>query len=125
MQGKLYGTVPGAYSQFENDMIRRSTISAVLSLVLVLLAAPVAGQTPEALAYEYAVKAYDDTAYELAEKDFAQFLQTYPKSPRVPDAILYRARAALRRQQAKAAIDILTTNATRAGTLADQYRYSL
>jgi TolA-binding protein len=82
-------------------------------------------QTPETRAYEAAVRAFEDGVFDLAEKDFAAFIQTYPASPRLPEAILYRARAALRQQQVKLASDLLTTNATRAGPLADQFQYWL
>ncbi|MCI0745128.1 MAG: outer membrane protein assembly factor BamD [Verrucomicrobia subdivision 3 bacterium] len=80
-------------------------------------------QTPESRVYDAALHAYEDGIFDLAEREFAAFVQTYPNSPRVPEAILYRARAALRQQHAKVALDILSTNAHRAGDFADQYRY--
>jgi TolA-binding protein len=82
-------------------------------------------QTPETRAFEAAARAFEDGVFDLAEKEFAAFIQTFPASPRVTEAILYRARAALRQQQARAATDLLTTNAARAGALADQYQYWL
>jgi TolA-binding protein len=86
---------------------------------------PAHGQNADARTYTAGVSAFDDGAYELAEKYFAEFLQTYTNSARVPEAILYRARAALHQQQSKVAIDLLTTNTARAGPLTDQYRYWL
>jgi TolA-binding protein len=83
------------------------------------------GQTPETRAYEAAVRAFEDGVFDLAEKDFAAFIQTYATSPRIAEAILYRARAALRQQQTKAATDLLTTNSAYAGPLADQFQYWL
>jgi TolA-binding protein len=81
-------------------------------------------QTPETQAYEAAVRAFEE-APELADKYFREFLQTYPNSSRVGQAILYRARTALLHRDTKAAINLLTTNAPRAGQLEDQYRYWL
>lgn len=82
-------------------------------------------QTPETRAYEAVVRAFEDGVFDLAEKDFAAFIETYPNSPRIAEATLYRARAALRQQQIKTATDLLTTNAARAGPLADQYQFWL
>lgn len=103
-------------------MIRR----VAFALMWVLCTAGVAcAQTPETRAYEAAVRAFEDRALELADKYFTEFLQAYPNSQRAPEAILYRARAALMKRQMQAATDLLTTNASRAGPLQDQYRYWL
>jgi len=96
-----------------------------LAALLCLFCGGAFAQTPETQAYEAAVRAFDDNALELADKSFREFLQAHPNSPRVPQAILYRARAALRQRDTKAAINLLTTNAPRAGQLEDQYRYWL
>jgi len=82
-------------------------------------------QTPETRAYDAAVRAFQDRIPELADKYFREFIQTYPNSPRVPEAILYRARAALLRRDIETATGLLTTNAARATQLQDQYRYWL
>jgi TolA-binding protein len=103
-----------------------NTIRHSLVFAAALLCAHFAGaQTPETRAFDAAARAFEDGVFDLAEKEFAAFIQTFPASPRVSEAILYRARAALRQQQTRAATDLLTTNATRAAALADQYQYWL
>jgi len=104
----------------------RSSILVCLAILLSVGGAQFArGQTADARTYAAGVSAFDDGAFELAEKYFAEFVQNFTNSARVPEAILYRARAALRQQQIKAATALLTTNAARAGPLADQYQYWL
>ena len=104
----------------------RPFILFCLSILLSVGGARLAcGQTADARTYAAGVSAFDDGAFELAEKYFAEFIQNFTNSARVPEAILYRARAALRQQQIKAATALLTTNAARAGALADQYQYWL
>lgn len=121
MQGKLYGTVSESYAQPRVNMMRH-----ILALAAALtLSNFAAAQTPETRAYEAAVRAFEDGVFDLAEKDFAGFIQSYPSSLRIPEAVLYRARSALRQQQTKVATDLLNTNAARAGQLADQYQYWL
>lgn len=96
-------------------------------LLIVFLTHASSAQTPETRAFDAALKAFQVGALEmeLAEKYFREFLQTYPNSPRVPEAILYRARAALHRGDTQTATSLLTTNAPRAGQFQDQYRYWL
>src|SRR5881296_2674604 len=107
-------------------MTRSGILTLVAACGLLLLAAQAAhAQTAEARTYAAGVSAFDDGAFELAEKYFAEFLQSYANSARIPEAILYRARAALRQQQNKVAADLLTTNLSRAGQLADRYQYWL
>ncbi len=62
---------------------------------------------------------------DLAENDFATFLQKYPNSIHVPEVILHQAQARLSSGQAAGAIDLLATNQNRASTLAPQYLYWL
>jgi TolA-binding protein len=101
-------------------------LSCLVALaVACFLPSPAQAQTPEARAYEAAVRAFEDGVFALAEKDFAAFIQTYPASPRLSEAVLYRARAALRQQQTRAAVEMLSTNVSRAGPLADQYQFWL
>jgi len=97
----------------------------LIFIFVILLTHTASAQTPETRAYEAAVRAFQDRALELADKYFREFLQAYPNSPRVPEAILYRARAALLRRDIEAATALLTTNAARATQLQDQYRYWL
>src|SRR4051812_34471706 len=77
----------------------------------------------ELRAFNAAVAEFEDGSFVLAEKELADFIRTFPESARRPEAILYQAQAALKLQKFKAAAGLLSTNATAAGPLADQYRY--
>ena len=63
--------------------------------------------------------------FERAEREFRQFVATYPNSPLLPEAILLQARSALQQTNLSAAIALLSANVAKAGQLADQYRYRL
>ena len=93
--------------------------------LVIFLTHTASAQTPERRAYDAALNAFRDRIPELADKYFREFIQAYPNSPLVPEAILYRARAALLRHDIEAATGLLTTNAARATQLQDQYRYWL
>src|SRR5262245_53701444 len=58
-----------------------------------------------------------------AETNFSRFVQKYPDSPLVPTAILYQAQARYFLRQYSGAIDLLSANQSRAGSLTDQYLY--
>src|SRR5438477_2626460 len=79
----------------------------------------------ELRAFKAAVDEFDDASYALAEKEFADFIRTFPESGHIPEAILYEARAALEQKKFKIVVGLLSTNAALAGALADHYRYSL
>jgi len=109
-----------------SDNCKKWFVAAVA--VLFLLAWPRAARAQsasESRAYNAAVQEFLDGIYVLAEKDLADFIRTFPESPRVPEAILYQARAALKQTKFKLAVDLLRTNAVLAGPLVDQYRYRL
>src|SRR5262245_25404106 len=93
-----------------------------LCLSLNLLAA----ESPEeAKAFNAAVLFYKTEFYEQAEGSLADFVQKFPNSERVPEALLLRAQALLKLKNYNAAIDVLAGNRERAGPLADQYQLSL
>jgi TolA-binding protein len=95
-------------------------------LCLGLLPRALAAQdTAETRTFNAAVRDFDDGFFERAEREFTEFLQSFPNSPQAPEAILYQARAALRQQKQPEAIGLLTTNLSRAGALADKFRYWL
>ena len=64
---------------------------------------------------------------ELSEKDFANFVHNYPNSVRVPEAILYEARAMLSAGKVTNAVQLLTSNlaTNRTDKLAPEYLYWL
>ncbi len=84
-----------------------------------------AQESAESRAFKAATNAFHDGIYERAEREFAEYAQKFPDSPRLPEAILFQARAAIKQQKAKSAVDLLTAALPKAGGLADQYRYWL
>jgi TolA-binding protein len=94
-------------------------------LALVFSAGPVlAAPSPEDRAFAVAMDEFH-TSPGLSEKKFADFVQKYPSSVRVPEAILYQAQARLLSGEAAGAMDLLATNQNRADKLAPQYLYWL
>jgi len=76
-------------------------------------------------AYAAAAAAFQDGMYGRAETTFAQFVEKYPKSERVGEAILLQAQAELKLGDFTNAIARLTdpANLAKAGSLADEYCY--
>src|SRR5688572_17892810 len=93
---------------------------------LLLIALPASTQpTPESRAFDSAIRSFQLGTYDRAQNELGGFIARFPASPKVSEALLLQAQCALRLKQLSAAQDILTTNAARAGDLADQYRYWL
>ena len=89
-------------------------------------AAPLPGQdAAEVRMFSAAMRRFNDGLYEQAENEFAQFLQKFPETAQVADAVLYQARAALKQQKIAAAAALLAAQLPKAGLLTDQYRYWL
>ncbi|HEY2082924.1 MAG TPA: tetratricopeptide repeat protein, partial [Verrucomicrobiae bacterium] len=97
----------------------------LILVALVFGAAPVfAAPSPEDRAFAVAMDELS-TSPGLSEKKFADFIQKYPNSVRVPEAIFYQAQARLKSGEVSGAIDLLLTNQNRAGNLARDYLYWL
>ena len=77
----------------------------------------------EKRAFDAAARAFTDGVYDVAEKEFAQFVQQYPQSARLSEAILYQGQAMLKQNKLADGVRLLTNNVAQAGPLADQYRY--
>ena len=108
------------------------TLTGTLPLTLLLLLGwglaggrAQAQETPETRAFKAAVDSFRTDVFERAEREFRQFVATYPNSPLLPEAILLQARSALQQTNLSAAIALLSANVAKAGQLADQYRYRL
>jgi TolA-binding protein len=84
-----------------------------------------AQETPESRAFKVAAGFFGLRVYDRAEREFQQFVQTYPQSPMLPEAILLQARAAMEQTNMASAIRLLSANVAKAGPLADQYLYRL
>ncbi len=110
-------------------MMRTFERQLLAALALVFLCAPPmsagAQNVSEARVFAAAKAEFEDGSYALSEKEMGEFVRKFPGSSLVPEAILYQARASLKQQKLKVAVDLLSTNATLAGPLADQYRYWL
>ena len=81
--------------------------------------------TPADLAFQAAVRAFQDTFYARAEGQLADFCQKYPDSPRFADAVLLQAQARIKLTNYVGATDLLTAYQTKAGKSADQYLFWL
>ena len=99
------------------------TVLVVLALLVCAPPVVFAAPSAEERAFGLATNKFQHLSPDLSEQDFADFVKKYPTSIRVPEAILYEAKAMLYSGQANGAIDLLTTN--HAGTLAPQYLYWL
>jgi TolA-binding protein len=98
----------------------------IIVLALLLAAGPrlwAASAADHAL--DAAVKAFQDTVYDRAEAQLADFCQKNPTSPRLAEAVLLQAQARLKLTNYVGAIELLTTNQGKAGTNADQYLFWL
>lgn len=79
----------------------------------------------EERAFEAARKAFDDAFYERAEGEFSAFLQKYPTSIHLPEAVLYQGNARIKLGNFNGAIELLTARQNIAGAWADRYLFSL
>ena len=97
--------------------------------LLILLALSTGGERSfaasgrEDRAYAAAAAAFQDGMWSRAETEFAQFVQKYPKSDRLAEAVLLQAEAEFKQGKLPPAIALLKTRKAVAGNLADQYVY--
>jgi TolA-binding protein len=102
----------------------------ILRLLLVGCLALVATQRLEAAnaedrAYDTASESFNLTAYGKAEREFGEFVQKFPTSPRLAEAILFQAEARLAQSNYDGAIQLLTGHQKDAGVKADAYAFWL
>ena len=76
-------------------------------------------------AFTNALKSFQGRAWELADKDFGLFVEKFPTSPQVPEAVLLQAQARIQARRPATAIALLQTNQPTAGPLADEYCFWL
>ncbi|MGN6642259.1 MAG: tetratricopeptide repeat protein [Verrucomicrobiota bacterium] len=86
-------------------------------------AALCAAATAESNDFSKAAKKFQAGFWDFAASDFAAFVTNYPSSPRVPEAILYQAEAAVTAGQFNEAIKLLAANQGRSGQWEDSYLY--
>lgn len=97
----------------------------ICAAILLFACHAFAQSSQETRAFDLAVRSFQLGVYDRAQNELAMFMEQFPGSPKVPEALLLQAQCALRLKQLDSARDLLTTNAPRAGDLADQYRYWL
>jgi TolA-binding protein len=97
--------------------------------LLILLALSTGGERSfaasarEDRAYAAAISAFQDGMWSRAETAFAKFVQKYPDSGRVAEAVLLQAEAEFKQGKLPETIALLTARRAGAGNLADQYVY--
>lgn len=97
----------------------------ILSL-LVLGGGPVfAAASREDRAYAAAVAALNDGIYDRAETQFAQFIERYPKSVHVAEAVLLQGQAQFKQGKYMEVITLLSAPPVAVDGLADRYAYWL
>jgi TolA-binding protein len=84
-----------------------------------------AADPSENRAYRVAEKAFQIQSWEFAAKQFGEFVEKYPQSPQAPEAILFQAKARYQLNQFEEAMELLSTNRSKAGMWADEYLYWL
>ena len=96
---------------------------AILLVVLCLAAIPRAWSASgaETQAFTAAERVYLDADYKNAEADFGDFIQKFPSSARIPEAVLYQAQARIKLGDYNVALSLLSAYQSRAGALADWY----
>jgi TolA-binding protein len=96
----------------------------IILLALVLGVGQVfAATSDDERAFGIAMDKFHAHLWDSAEKDFADFLQKYPNSGRVSEAILYRAQSRFFSGQFSGAIDLLASGQNRTNKMAAQYLY--
>lgn len=87
--------------------------------------APTAPSAEETKAFDAARKAFQDGAYATANTFFAEFIQQFPNSDRIPEAWLYRGRSALEQNRLAESLELLNGHLGSSGKVTDEYRYWL
>lgn len=103
--------------------LRRVALCLCAALALPLIAR--AQETAEVRAFSAAREAYALGAFERAEREFGQFVAVHPQSPMLAEAVLLQARSAMKLGRLPVAVSLLNSSLTKAGPLADQFRYRI
>ena len=102
-----------------------SACRSILLYVLLLGAGMrlLAATPAETRAFQAAEKEFQDSFYQQADRDFADFIQKYPSSQHLPEAFLYQAEARIRLANYAGALEVLAAHQGQAGKLADEYLF--
>ena len=101
----------------------RFSAKTLFALICCLALVPrlFAASAPETQAFEAAEKVYFDADYRNADIDFNDFIQKFPNSTRIPEAVLYQAQARIKLGDFNGALTLLSARQNQAGTLGDWY----
>jgi TolA-binding protein len=97
--------------------------------VCLLLLALAGGRCDAALfggeesAFQAAERSFSIKVWDRAEKEFAQFIEKYPKSEGRATAVSFQAQAMFQQQKFAAVVALLNTHQAEAGKLADEFLY--
>ena len=106
--------------------MRRWILALLFLIAAGLRVTAAAAPSPEEdQALKAAAESFRLTYYERAEKDYAAFVQKFPASTRVPEAIFFQAEARLKQTNYAGTISLLMTNLPSAGAWTDKYLYCL
>jgi TolA-binding protein len=94
-----------------------------MMFALLLGGGPLLAASREQRDFDAANGAFQDGLWNRAETEFDQFIQRYPKSPHLPEAVLMQAQAEYKQKKFAVAIALLQAQEPSAGVLADQYIY--
>ena len=94
-------------------------VAGSLSLIVCLHGASGA----EGRAYDVARNVFYSGSYELAEKEFADFIKDHPASDKIPEVVLLQAQCRYQLKKFDDALALLRARLVNAGKLADQYQY--
>lgn len=103
--------------------MRCARLWLLIVFALLLGGGPLWAASREQRDFDAANGAFQDGLWSRAETEFAQFIQKYPKSTRVPEAVLMQAQAEYKQKEFPATIALLQAQEPSAGILADQYIY--
>ena len=108
-----------------NNRVKFFRRTVLILFALILGGGPLFAASREERAYAAAAAAFQDGMYDRAESAFAQFVEKYPKSERVAEAILLQAQAELKLGDTTDAAALLThpDYLAKAGPLVDEYVY--
>ena len=111
--------------EMRRHAIQTAWLWAVVACLLWSGARCEAASAAEKRAFAAAVKSFDGGWWEIAEQEFAGFIQKYPKSEYRAEAILRQAQARCRQRNFGGAVELLSANLNQTGSFADEYRFWL
>src|SRR3954468_15326773 len=93
----------------------------VFLVVLLLGAYALRAASTEERAYNLAAESFALTAYEKAERELGAFVQTYPESPKLTEAVLLQAQARIALSNYPGALELLGSREKQAAARTDAY----